>query len=241
MEYFISDNIAKINCLIGTEIKKLISEKPNAVLGFATGSTPLGAYKELINLYKKSEIDFSEVITFNLDEYVGLEQTDPNSYRYFMDYNLFNHINIPKKNTHVPNGCAADLQHECIEYENMIKKAGGVDLQILGIGHNGHIGFNEPGTPFNSITHVVDLDERTRKANSRFFSTVDEVPGRAISMGIKTIMMSRKIILIVFGEDKADIIKEALTGKITEQVPASVLQLHPNVSVYMDDKAASKL
>ncbi|MDF2530793.1 MAG: nagB [Clostridia bacterium] len=218
-----------------------ITLKPNSVLGLATGSTPVGAYNELVRIYKEGDINFTEVVTFNLDEYYGLDKENPQSYYYFMMENLFKHVNINKHNIHIPNGRAKDIELECIEYENKIKQAGGIDLQLLGIGRNGHIGFNEPDVKFEAQTHLVTLDEDTIEANSRFFTALDEVPRKAISMGIKTIMHSRKIILLASGEEKAETINSMINGKITPELPASVLQLHPDVVVLLDEKAACKL
>jgi glucosamine-6-phosphate deaminase len=218
-----------------------ITLKPNSVLGLATGSTPVGAYNELVRIYKEGDINFTEVVTFNLDEYYGLDKENPQSYYYFMMENLFKHVNMNKRNIHIPDGRAKDIELECVEYENRIKQAGGIDLQLLGIGRNGHIGFNEPDVKFEAQTHLVTLDEDTIEANSRFFTALDEVPRKAISMGIKTIMHSRKIILLASGEEKAETINSMINGKITPELPASVLQLHPDVVVLLDEKAAGRL
>lgn len=222
-------------------LAKQIKEKPDSVLGLATGSTPLGLYGELARMFQEEELDFSGVTTFNLDEYKGLAKSHPQSYYYYMKENLFNKINIKEENVNLPNGKARDPQTECAEYEAKIRRAGGIDLQVLGIGHNGHIGFNEPGTPFESTTNLIDLDERTIEANSRFFESPDEVPRQAFSMGIKTIMQARSIVLMISGEDKAEIAAKALEGPITPDVPASVLQLHPFVTVVLDKEAAPLL
>jgi glucosamine-6-phosphate deaminase len=218
-----------------------ITLKPNSVLGLATGSTPMGAYNELIRIYKEGNISFSEVMTFNLDEYYGLDKENTQSYYYFMMENLFKHVNMNKNNIYIPDGRAKDISNECIEYEHKIMQAGGIDLQLLGIGRNGHIGFNEPDVKFEAQTHLVTLDEDTIEANSRFFTAMEDVPRRAISMGIKTIMHSRKIILLANGEEKAETINNMINGKITPELPASVLQLHPDVVVLLDEKAASRL
>ena len=231
----------EMDAIAAKKYAQLLEQKPNAVLGFATGSTPVGLYKKLAELYKNSQIDFSNVTTFNLDEYVGIQKNHVCSYYSFMHENLFDHINVPKENINIPNGQAFDPEQECLEYEEKIKKADGIDLQILGVGHNGHIGFNEPNTPFDSITHVVKLDNRTREANSRFFDSIDDVPEKALSMGIKTIMNCRSIIFMAKGADKADIVYKALTGPVTPKVPASILQLHPDVLVLTDSKAGQKL
>ena len=209
--------------------------KPNCVLGLATGSSPIGTYKTLVENYEKGILDFSRVQTVNLDEYCGLSGDNPNSYRYFMNHHLFDHINIDKANTHVPNGNAVDLEAEAIRYEKFIESIGGVDLQLLGIGHNGHIGFNEPTTYFPKDVHTVNLTESTINANSRLFERREDVPTQAITMGIGTIMKANKILLIA-GEDKTDIIEKSLYGKVTPEVPASVLQLHKDVTVIICKK-----
>jgi glucosamine-6-phosphate deaminase len=214
-----------------------ITLKPDSVLGLATGSTPLGTYAQLIEWYNNGDLDFSQVKTVNLDEYVGLDGNDDQSYRYFMNDKLFNHINIDKANTHVPNGKAVDKQAECERYEKLIKDLGGIDIQLLGIGNNGHIGFNEPNEYFDKCTHEVQLTESTIQANARFFASMDDVPKTAISMGIQTIMQAKKIVLIANGPKKADIIYETCFGPITPAVPASVLQLHPDVTVIVDEEA----
>lgn len=218
-----------------------IRNKPNLVLGLATGGTPLGCYRELVRMYKEGELDFSNVVTFNLDEYIGLSTTHPQSYRYFMDENLFHHVNIKIENTHVPNGLSDDHKRTCVEYEEAIKGVGGIDFQLLGIGVNGHIAFNEPGSTFNSRTRIVNLSERTIKDNARFFKSIDEVPRQAISMGIETIMEARKIVLLASGAEKADAVAKSVKGPITTDVPASVLQRHPDCTFILDEEAASKL
>ena len=217
-----------------------IITKPDCVLGLATGSTPIGTYKHLIKKYEDGDLDFSQVKTANLDEYRGLSRDVEQSYYYFMYHNLFKHINIDMANTNIPDGTAADSAKECRRYEDVIKKLGGVDIQFLGIGHDGHIGFNEPGSEFDKETHCVDLAEMTIEANKRFFSSIDEVPRQAYTMGIGTIMKSRKIILAVSGKDKAGILKEALYGPVTPLVPASILQFHPDVAVIADEDAFSE-
>lgn len=217
---------------------ELLKNKPNAILGGATGSTPIGLYKELARLNKEGVITFKDVKTFNLDEYVGLDGSHDQSYRYFMNKNLFEHIDIDINNTHVPDGINTE---KAASYDDEIKAAGGIDLQILGIGVDGHIGFDEPGTPLDSITHVVELEQNTREVNSRFFNSIDEVPTHAVTMGIKTIMNAREIILMAIGSSKADIVKAFIEGPVTTQVPASILQLHPNCTIYLDEAAATKL
>ncbi|MFP3726455.1 glucosamine-6-phosphate deaminase [Priestia filamentosa] len=218
-------------------IRERLQSNPALKLGLATGSTPIGTYKALIQSYEEGEISFEKVLSFNLDEYVGLEVTDVNSYRYFMEENLFKHIDIKKENTFVPTGKAKDFVKECAAYEELIAKSGGVDVQILGIGSNGHIGFNEPETSFNSLTHVVDLDKRTIEANSRFFHSINEVPNQAVTMGIGTIMKSKEIILLISGDNKNEAINQLLSGEITETFPASVLHQHPNVTVIINQES----
>lgn len=217
---------------------QLLKEKPAAVLGYATGSTPLGLYAELVRLNKAGALDYTNVTTFNLDEYAGLDGTHDQSYRYFMNKNLFEHINIDLARTHVPSGL--DIA-AAADYDRQIEQAGGIDLQLLGIGNNGHIGFNEPFTPFGSGTHLVDLTESTREANKRFFASIDDVPTQAVTMGVRTVMNARAVILMAIGKGKADIIRQTVLGPVTEQVPASVLQLHPDCEVYLDHEAASLL
>ncbi len=209
--------------------------KPDSVLGLATGSSPVGTYKRLIADNKAGKIDFSEITTVNLDEYVGLDGTNDQSYRYFMDNNLFNHVNIDKDWTFVPNGRAEDLAAEGEEYDDMIKDMGGIDLQLLGIGLDGHIGFNEPAEHFVGATHEVVLDDSTIKANSRFFASEDEVPKKAITMGMMSIMQAKKVLLIANGEAKKDILEMAFNGPITPWVPASILQLHPDLTVIFSE------
>jgi glucosamine-6-phosphate deaminase len=215
--------------------------KPNSVIGLATGSTPLMMYKELIRIHLEDGLDFSEIITFNLDEYIGLAEDNINSYHYYMFDNLFRHINIKKENIFIPNGMASDIERECRGFEENIRAKGGIDLQVLGIGNNGHIGFNEPDIKFEATTHEVKLDEETILANARFFDTIDEVPKFAISMGIKTIMHARKVVLLANGYSKAESLGKALYGGITPEIPASILQLHQDVTVVVDEECASFL
>ena len=213
--------------------------KPDCVLGLATGSTPIGTYKELIKAYENGDLDFSLVKTANLDEYRGLEKANDQSYDYFMKDNLFNHININFENLNIPNGEKPDAEEECARYEAVVKALGGQDLQLLGMGHNGHIGFNEPADEFPKETHCVDLQESTIQANKRFFEKVEDVPTQAYTMGIGTIMQAKKILVVASGADKAEIVKKAFFGPITPQVPASILQLHPDVTVVVDEAAGS--
>lgn len=218
-----------------------IINKPNSVLGLATGRTPLGTYEELVELYKMGTVDFSNVATFNLDEYYGVSKENEYSYHYYMMHNLFKHIGINLERTYIPNGMAEDIIAECQSYDAKIEEMGGIDLQLLGIGINGHIGFNEPNIEFEAKTHLVELDQETISANARYFNSKEEVPKKAISMGIKNIMQSKKILLLAAGEDKADAIEKTVKGNITPEVPSSILQLHSNATLIIDKQAASKL
>lgn len=217
-----------------------IVAKPDSVLGLATGSTPIGTYQYLVKKYQERELDFSGIKTANLDEYKGLTKENDQSYYYFMNTNLFQHVNVDMNNTNIPNGMAEDADAECSRYEEVIKELGGVDLQLLGLGHDGHIGFNEPEDHFAKQTHCVDLTEMTIEANKRFFASADDVPKQAFTMGIGTIMRARKVLMIVSGKDKAAILKEALYGPVTPQVPASILQFHPDAIVIADEDALSE-
>lgn len=215
--------------------------KPNCVLGLATGSTPIGTYAQLVEWYNKGDLDFSEVTTVNLDEYKGLPRTNDQSYYYFMHQHLFDRVNIDPERTNVPNGMEPDAEKECGRYEELIRSLGGVDLQLLGLGHNGHIGFNEPGEAFEKETHCVDLTESTIEANKRFFASADDVPKQAYTMGIKTIMQAKKILIVVNGENKAGIVERAFFGPVTPEVPASILQLHNDVTLVGDEAALAKI
>ena len=215
--------------------------KPDCVLGLATGSSPIGTYKQLIDWYKKGDLDFAKVRTVNLDEYKGLAGDNDQSYRYFMNVNLFNQINIMPENTHVPNGLADDDEKECKRYDALIDRFGCIDLQLLGLGHNGHIGFNEPADVFPKGTHCVALTESTITANSRLFEKAEDVPRYAYTMGIQSIMRARKIVVVVSGKGKADIVKKAFFGPVTPEVPASILQLHNDVTLVGDEEALSKI
>lgn len=215
--------------------------KPNCVLGLATGSTPIGTYDQLVEWYNKGDLDFSEVTTVNLDEYKGLPRTNDQSYYYFMHQHLFDRVNIDPERTNVPNGMEPDAEKECGRYEELIRSLGGVDLQLLGLGHNGHIGFNEPEEAFEKETHCVDLTESTIEANKRFFASADDVPKQAYTMGIKTIMQAKKILIVVNGENKADIVERAFFGPVTPEVPASILQLHNDVTLVGDEEALAKI
>jgi len=216
-----------------------VKRKPDSLLGLATGGSVLGLYANLTKDYENGNLDFSGIKTVNLDEYIGLDGVHDQSYRYYMDNNLFNHVNIKKENTHVPNGMSRDPGIECERYTNLIEKLGGIDLQLLGLGLNGHIGFNEPGIVFIKDTHVVELDESTIKANARFFAEEARVPGKAITMGIKNIMNAKKIVLCVSGKQKAGILKTVLFGDVTPLVPGSILQFHPDFTVVADEEALS--
>ena len=231
MNFIKVENYEKLSAIAANIIASQVTLKPNCVLGLATGSSPLGTYAKLAEKYNAGELDFSKVTSVNLDEYVGLDGTNDQSYRYFMDNNLFCNINIDKAKTYVPNGCAEDLKAEGANYDAFIKSLGGIDLQLLGIGLDGHIGFNEPDAAFIAETHEVELDESTIEANARFFASKADVPTKAITMGMMSIMQAKKILLIANGAKKKDILDKAFFGPITPYVPASILQLHPDVTV----------
>ncbi|MED3688253.1 glucosamine-6-phosphate deaminase [Peribacillus butanolivorans] len=216
-----------------------VKENSKIKLGLATGGTPKGTYDALIEDHMQNNTSYENVTSFNLDEYIGLDSNDPNSYHYYMDQSLFAQININKEQTYLPNGTADNLDKECTRFDKMIETLGGIDLQILGIGQNGHIGFNEPGTSFSSGTHVIALEESTRQANARYFDSIDEVPTHAITMGIATIMKSKEILLLISGEEKAETLKKLIHGEITEEFPASILKKHNNVTIIADQKALS--
>lgn len=224
-----------------TVIAAQVVNKPDCVLGLATGSTPIGTYKRLIEMYNDGDLDFAQVKTANLDEYRGLTRDNDQSYYYFMFDNLFKDINIDIENTNIPDGTEPDAEKECARYEKVVADLGGVDLQLLGLGHNGHIGFNEPADHFVKTTQCVDLQESTIEANKRFFEDISQVPRQAYTMGIGTIMSAKKILLIVSGEDKADILEKVICGPVTPQVPASILQMHPDVTIVADEAALSKV
>ena len=214
--------------------------KPDCVLGLATGSSPIGTYKQLIERYEMGDLDFSGVSTINLDEYKGLTRDNDQSYYYFMYNNLFKHVNIDLARTNIPDGTEPDSEKECARYNKVIADMGGVDLQLLGLGHNGHIGFNEPAEDFATLTHCVDLQESTIEANKRFFASIDDVPRQAYTMGIQTIMQARKVLMVVSGADKADILNQVINGPVTPYVPASILQMHPDVTIVADEAALAK-
>ena len=241
MEVLIAKDYNTLSKQAAMIIAGQVISQPSSVLGLATGSSPVETYKNLAAFYREGIVGFQQVTAFNLDEYYGVAPDNPCSYRWFMEENLFKHINILPENTHIPNGLAKDVANECLEYEEKIHRAGGIDLQLLGIGGNGHIGFNEPGAHFESLTHLVDLDQETIDANARFFDSPDQVPRQALSMGIKSIMAARKIILLASGKAKAKAVYEMVQGPISPEHPASVLQLHPQVVVIVDKEAASLL
>ena len=241
MNILIYDSQEKISRAAGNYISSIVTAKPNAVLGLATGSTPVLTYKAMIELYKSGIVDYSKVTTFNLDEYCNLDVKDKNSYHSFMYENLFNSINISDENINFLNGNAEDHEKECLEYEQKIEKCGGIDIQLLGIGSNGHIAFNEPQDSFPKMSHIVALKESTIKDNSRFFNSIDEVPTHALTMGIGTIMKAKKIIIIALGENKAKAVAQLVNGEITPQCPASVLQFHNDVTLFLDKEAAKLL
>ena len=241
MNVLIYENEEQIGIAAGNYMCGQVLQKPDSVLGLATGSTPLKPYGQMIELYKKGVVDFSSVTTFNLDEYVNLDVKDKNSYHSFMHENLFDHINIPEKSINFLNGNAEDLEQECKDYEQKIKNAGGIDIQLLGIGSNGHIAFNEPADCFQRWSHVVTLKESTVQDNSRFFNSIEEVPTQAVTMGIGSIMQAKKILIIALGANKAKAIKQLIDGNVTPMCPASVLQFHTDVTLMLDKAAASLL
>jgi glucosamine-6-phosphate deaminase len=241
MEVIITPDSESMGKKAAELVANLLNEKPNAVLGLATGSTPLPLYKELIRMHREEGLDFSQVTTFNLDEYVGLEPDHSQSYRYFMRENLFQHINIPASSIHIPSGTAHNHESFCQWYEDEIKVAGGIDLQVLGIGGDGHIAFNEPGSSLGSRTRLKTLTEQTIRDNARFFENENEVPRYAITMGVGTILEARHCLFLANGEKKADTVTKAIEGPITSMITASALQLHPNTTVILDQAAASKL
>ncbi len=241
MKIYVVENYEELSKKAAEIIANEMSIKKDIVLGLATGSTPEGMYKELVNMYENGEVDFSDVTTFNLDEYYGLEDYHEQSYHYFMDKHLLGKVNVKAENTNIPSGCTDDIEKTCKEYDEKIESYGGLDLQLLGIGVNGHIGFNEPGDNFVGETHIVDLTEDTLDANARFFKSPEDVPKKSITMGMKSIMNAKKILLIASGEGKAEAIYKSLKGPITPKVPASILQLHKDLIVIVDKEAGSKL
>lgn len=241
MKLIVTKDYESMSIRAAQEMATLISNKPNAILGLATGGTPVGMYKKLIEMNKEGDLDFSKVTTINLDEYIGLSEKHPKSYRFFMNENLFNHININKKNTFLPNGLAEDAEEEGKNYDNMIDSLGGTDIQLLGIGKNGHIAFNEPDEDLVAGTHSTKLTESTINSNARFFNSIDEVPKTAITMGLGQIMKAKKILLLASGKDKAEAIKGLMSGKITTSNPSTMLQMHKDVTLIADEDAVSLL
>ena len=241
MKIYCAKDYAGMSRIAANILSAQITLKPDCTLGLATGSTPIGTYQVLIERCASGDLDFSQVKSINLDEYVGLSPEHDQSYRYFMNTNLFDHVNINKDNTNVPNGLAEDLDAECQRYNEIIHTLGPIDIQVLGMGHNGHIGFNEPSDIFELETHKVELTQTTIDANARFFASADEVPRQALTMGIKSSMQAKTILVVVNGKGKAEIVKKAFTGPVTPQVPASILQMHPNVILVGDEEALSLL
>ena len=237
IQIFSAPDAASVGKIAAETIVAAVNAKKNAVLGLATGSTPVPLYRELVKANQAGKVSFRDIRTVNLDEYVGLPETHDQSYRYFMNETLFKRIDIDLANTFVPDGTASDSAAACDEYEARIEALGGIDLQLLGIGLNGHIGFNEPADTFSKRTHVVDLTESTREANKRFFASIDAVPTQAVTMGIGTIFAAKKLVLVCTGENKAEILKRSLTGEVDPRVPASILQFHPDVAVFADEAA----
>ncbi|MCI6668013.1 glucosamine-6-phosphate deaminase [Romboutsia timonensis] len=241
MRIIVCENYEEVSKKAAQMILSQVTLKPNSVLGLATGSTPIGMYENLVKLNQKGEIDFSEVRTFNLDEYYNLPKNNDQSYHYFMHKHLFDHINIKPENVHIPNGMTDNVDAECERYDELIKESGGVDIQVLGIGNNAHIGFNEPTVNFEKGTHLVELEESTIEANSRFFDNIEDVPKKAITMGVGSIFKSRKIMLIATGENKAEAIYNTVYGKVVPEVPASILQFHSDIVLILDKEAAKLL
>ena len=239
MNIIILKNYDEVSSKAADIVVEQLLLKPNATLGLATGSTPIGLYQRLIQANQENKISFKDVKTFNLDEYIGLDITHPQSYHQFMMDNLFSKIDINLANTHLPKNDVSNMKEHALAYNKLLAKSK-IDLQILGIGSNGHIGFNEPGTPFGNETFIVELEEKTRRDNMRFFNSLDEVPKYAITMGIKNIMKSKHILLLASGKEKSDAIEKMIFGSVDESLPASILQLHPHVTVILDEKAAEK-
>lgn len=241
MRVIVKKNYDEVSEIAAQEMVNLIKNKSNAVLGLPTGSTPIGMYNNVVKAYKNGEISFENITTFNLDEYIGLNKDNEQSYYYFMNDNLFSRIDINKDNINIPDGMAEDIEKECKRYEEKLNTFGYMDIMYLGIGVNGHIGFNEPGEYFEPFTHKVSLEESTIEANSRFFERIEDVPTSAITMGIKTIFLAKKIILIATGGNKSEAIAKTVNGKIDPHIPASILQLHNDVTIIVDEAAGSKL
>ncbi|MDD3278369.1 MAG: glucosamine-6-phosphate deaminase [Lachnospiraceae bacterium] len=239
MRFLKGNTYQDMSRIAANQIAAQIISKPDSVLGLATGSTPIGLYEYLVKWYKEGDLDFSEISSVNLDEYRGLDGTSDQSYRYFMNTHLFDHVNIDKAKTYVPNGLAEDAGKECARYDALIVSKGGQDLQLLGLGNNGHIGFNEPADCFEPGTHCVTLADSTIQANARFFASAAEVPTQAYTMGIRNIMQAKKVVVVVNGKAKAEAVKNAFFGPITPKVPASILQLHKDVTIIGDAEAFS--
>ncbi|MCL2485375.1 MAG: glucosamine-6-phosphate deaminase [Endomicrobia bacterium] len=241
MEKIVCKNYDEVSLLGASILAKRIKENPKSILGLATGSTPVGMYKELVDMHKKDGLDFSGIQTFNLDEYYPIKKSNDQSYDFFMRDNLISHINIKKENVHIPNGESADPEKECIAYEKMLAQAGGADIQLLGVGINGHIGFNEPENDLKLATHLVSLTRSTIEANARFFKNIEDVPTRALTMGMGTIMKAKSILLMITGENKALVAKKLFSGVVTTEMPVTFLNLHPDVTVILDEAAAKLL
>ena len=233
-------SVEDLNSAVANLLIEAVRNNPEIVLGLSTGNSPIGVYELLIQDHLKNKTSYKSVTTFNLDEYEGLDGSDEQSYRFFMDKYLFSQLDIDKSNTHVPSGIG-DLEEGCRKYDEMIKKAGGIGIQLIGIGTNGHIAFNEPGTPFDLKTHIAHLSEETIDANCKYFPSKDDIPKRAVTMGIRSIMEARQVVMLAFGKSKAEAIKGMLEGPVNTELPASVLQDHPHVSVFLDHDAASLL
>lgn len=234
MQIIKTTDYQELSSIAAQMVASQIRGKPNSVLGLATGSTPLGLYSQLTDMHREAGLDFSQVVTFNLDEYYPIAPSDPASYSCYMEKNFFQHVNVQRSRCHLPNGAAADVQQACRDYEEEIDRAGGIDLQILGIGANGHIGFNEPSERLQIATHLVPLTEATRMANSRFFASLDAVPRQAISVGMAAIFRARQILLLASGESKGEAVRETVSGVITTRIPATLLQVHPNATLIFD-------
>lgn len=241
MRIIIEENYQAMSRKAALLVASQVTLKADSVLGLATGDTPLGMYQELIKMYRRGEIDFSEVVTFNLDEYYRLPVNNRQSYHYYMRNNFFDHVNLEPSAAHIPDGMAGDIMKECREYEEKIDRCGGIDLQVLGIGANGHIGFNEPGEKLNVNTNLVSLTEETIKANSRFFESPEDVPSKAVSMGVATILKAGRIILLASGRGKAEAIEKTVSGYVDTRVPSSLIQTHPEVTLIIDENAAALL
>jgi glucosamine-6-phosphate deaminase len=241
MEVIIKSTYEEMSAAAAQKVVKLLNTKPNAVLGMATGSTPLGLYQELVRLHREEGLDFSQVTTFNLDEYVGLRPDHPQSYHYFMHENFFQHVNVPKQNIYIPSGNTSNYRAFCSWYEQRIEECGGIDLQILGIGSDGHVAFNEPGSSLSSRTRLKTLAKQTIDDNARFFEKREDVPVYAITMGVGTILEAGQLVLLANGKNKAEAVAKAVEGPVTSMITASALQLHPSAKVFLDDEASSQL